>query len=141
MFDLVEMQRERELLLTEAQRLVRIQPEIAHGLHRQVETNLIVRSCYRGPTNWLIAPRVRTASSARTFLTTSLASISAHVIVPANPRSCVMNGAPGFHTHRPMLGPSTNNRRDYFNSSMVLCLDVVHALDRTKRRRMLRLVE
>jgi hypothetical protein len=31
MFDLVEMQRQRELLLTEAQRLVRIQPEIAHG--------------------------------------------------------------------------------------------------------------
>ena len=44
MFDLVEMQRQRELLLTEAQRLVRIQPEIAHGFHRQVETNLIVRS-------------------------------------------------------------------------------------------------
>src|SRR5215213_1973249 len=40
MFDLVEMQRQRE-----AQRLVRIQPEIAaHGFHRQVETNLIVRS-------------------------------------------------------------------------------------------------
>src|SRR4051812_34506363 len=106
MFDLVEMQRERELLLTEAQRLVRTQPEIAHGFHRQVETNLIVRSCYRGPTNWLIAPRVRTAFSARTFLTTSLASISAHVIVPANPRPCD-EWRSGFHTHRPMLGPST----------------------------------
>jgi hypothetical protein len=67
MFDLVEMQRERELLLTEAQRLVRIQPEIAHGFHRQVETNLIVRSCYRGPTNWLIAPRVRTAILGENF--------------------------------------------------------------------------
>jgi hypothetical protein len=140
MFDLVEMQRERELLLTEAQRLVRIQPEIAHGFHRQVETNLIVRSCYRGPTNWLIAPRVRTAFSARTFLTTSLASISAHVIVPANPRSCVMNGVRVSYTS-PYARSFDNNRRDYFNSSMVLCLDVVHALDRTKRRRVLRLVE
>ena len=31
-----------KLLLPEAQRLVRIQREIAHGFHRQVETNLIL---------------------------------------------------------------------------------------------------
>ena len=54
MFDLVEMQRGREPLLPEAQRLVRTQREIAHGFHRQVKTNLIVRSCYRGPTNRLL---------------------------------------------------------------------------------------
>ena len=35
MFDLVEMRRESEgVLLPEAQRLVRIQREIAHGFHR-----------------------------------------------------------------------------------------------------------
>ena len=33
-----------KLLLPEAQRLVRIQREIAHGFHRQVETNLVMRS-------------------------------------------------------------------------------------------------
>ena len=33
-----------KLLLPEAQRLVRIQREIAHSFHRQVETNLMMRS-------------------------------------------------------------------------------------------------
>jgi hypothetical protein len=139
MFDLVEMQRGREPLLPEAQRSVRIQHEIAHGFHRQVKTNLIVRSCYHGPTNGLLrrAGRLATCATADSQNESAVCgpifccvtdedlilgenfsnnvrwrALSAPVVVPANPRSCD-EWRSVFHTAS-YARSFDNNRRDYF---------------------------
>jgi hypothetical protein len=135
MFDLVEMQRGREPLLPEAQRSVRIQHEIAHGFHRQVKTNLIAYCAERGAWRraqllihktkvqfagqYFVALRMRTSSSARTFLTMFAGEHYLPLWLCQPIRDHVMNGAQCF-IQRPMLGPSTTIGGITFNSSTVL---------------------